>query len=87
MKDQQSKAASVADLAASTALYALGVLHIVVIAVTMMLIMMAQSRAQDQANGPSCCGKNLLAEMARTDPATLKDIEAKAAEVAFGQNI
>ncbi len=87
MKDQQSKAASVAEVAAATALYALGVLHIVVIAVTMMLIMMAQSRAQDQANGPSCGGKNLLAEMARTDPETLKNIEAKAAEVAFGQNI
>ncbi len=87
MKNQQSRVASVADYAASTALYALGVLHIVVIAVTMMLILIAQGRAEEQANGPSCGGKNLLTEMALTDPEALEEIEAEAAKVPFGQNL
>lgn len=87
MENYRAKTAAIADRVSSTALALLGAMHVFVLAITFVLILMAQGRAQDAANGPSCGGSNLLIELAETDPATLKKINEEAAKIAFGQNL
>lgn len=91
MKSHRAKTAALADRASSTALALLGAMHIFILAMTFVLILIAQSSAQNTAqktaNGPSCGGSNILVELADSDPATLNKINAEAAAVAFGQNL
>lgn len=87
MKNHLTKTAAIADRASSTALAIIGGMHILILALTFMLIVMAQSHAQDGQNGPSCGGDNILVELADTNPAMLEKINAEAAKVPFGQSL
>lgn len=87
MNKHLTKAAAIADRTSTTTLAILGAMHVFVLALTFMLIFIAQSHAQDTANGPSCGGSNLLVELASNDPAALKKINEEAAQVPFGQSL
>ncbi len=87
MENRRSNAVSIVDAATTTTLYVLGILHVVVIAVTMLLILMAQSYAQDSAAAPVCGGDNLLVSLQKTDPNTYNAIVSEADAVPFGDSI
>lgn len=87
MKNHRVNTIAIADRASSTALAVLGAVHVLILALTFILIFIAQSNAQEAANGPSCEGSNILVELAETDPAMLEKIHAEAAEVPFGQSL
>lgn len=87
MKKIPPKAIAITDRASTATLALLGALHVLVLALTFALILIAQARAQVSAEGASCTGENLLAQMAETDPDLLTRINDEASQVPFGESL
>lgn len=84
MEKLTSRATAIADRASAPIIAIMSAVHITVLVVTLILAFMVSAKAQETA---LCSGENLMGEMAKTNPAKLAEIEAKAAKVPFGNGL
>lgn len=76
----------IADKAADTSLVLLAGAHLMVLAVFLATLIAATSQARGDEM-PECKGQDIVAELARDDPALLRTIKAEAAETQNGQGL